>query len=97
MCPTLVPGDYVVIDARSSEAIELGAIVVARLPEDDTVVIKRLRSRGDYTVFLGSDDPNVGRDSRHFGSLPGGSVVGEVILHLGTSRIGAAWRSRAAL
>ena len=89
MRPTLSPGDYVIVDTRESRPLQIDGIVVAREPRGQTVVIKRIRSMGDATVFLGSDDPNVGTDSRHFGSVPKDSVIGPVTLHLPLSRLPA--------
>ncbi len=87
MLPTLQPGDYVIADTRALEHVESDALVVAREPTAKTIVVKRVRSRGDSTVYLGSDNPNEGRDSRHFGSIPIDALLGEVVLHLGVGRL----------
>lgn len=76
MLPTLADGDLVLVDPHLRP--EIGAIVVAREPRVGRVLVKRVRSRGDATVALGSDDPTQGRDSRHFGSVPLRHVVGSV-------------------
>lgn len=87
MHPTLSPGDYVVVDTRDAASVDLDCIVVAREPKAQTVVIKRVRSRGDSTVYLGSDDPNVGTDSRQFGSVSTEDVIGPVTLHIPLGRL----------
>ena len=81
MLPTLAPGDYVVVDTRNVQQVELEAIVVAKEPGQKTIVIKRVRSRGDAAMYLGSDNPNEGRDSRHFGSVATADVIGAVVFH----------------
>lgn len=80
MEPTLADGDYVLVDNRVVSVPDVGTIVVAREPRAERVLVKRVRSRGDTTVALGSDDPTAGRDSRHFGSVPLTNVIGTVTL-----------------
>lgn len=86
MRPTLSPGDYVIVDTREAGSLEIDSIVVAREPKNQTIVIKRLLSMGDEAAYLGSDDPNVGTDSRHFGSISKSAIIGPVALHLPLSR-----------
>ena len=84
MEPTLSDGDYVLIDAEplpSPHGVpRVGQIVVAREPRVGRILVKRVRSLGNATVALGSDDPTAGRDSRHFGSVPLHDVLGRVTL-----------------
>ena len=92
MLPTLAPGDYVIVDTRSLAQVVPQAIVVAKVasaanePKPETIVIKRILSRGDSAVYLGSDNPNEGRDSRHFGSVPTDALLGTVVFHLELGR-----------
>jgi nickel-type superoxide dismutase maturation protease len=86
MLPTLAPGDYVVVDTRDAQNVELEAIVVAIEPGQKTIVIKRVRSRGDSAFYLGSDNPNEGRDSRHFGSVSADNLIGAVVFHAKVGR-----------
>lgn len=86
MLPTLAPSDYVVVDTRNAQHVELEAIVVAIEPGQKTIVIKRVLSRGDTAIYLGSDNPNEGRDSRHFGSVPTDNVIGAVVFHAKVGR-----------
>lgn len=87
MRPTLAPGDVVLIDPRAYQG--------GRLPQPDDVVvtlhphqpelpiIKRMAvlEEGDLCLLL-SDNPAVGSDSRHFGTVPVQALHGRV-----TSRI----------
>lgn len=79
MHPTLQHGDLVLVRTQSKREPLPGDIVVARDPGYDRILVKRVLSRGDMTVYLGSDDPNTGRDSRHFGSVPIATLLGTVI------------------
>jgi nickel-type superoxide dismutase maturation protease len=83
MHPTLCDGDYVLVDARQQRGRpEPGDIVVASEPGNGRILIKRVLSLGEATLYLGSDDPNTGRDSRHFGSVPMDRFIGPVSRHL---------------
>lgn len=86
MHPTLRDGDLVLVRTRSKREPLPGDIVVAREPGNGRILVKRVLSRGDTTVYLGSDDPNTGRDSRHFGSVPIESLLGTVTRTLSRSR-----------
>jgi phage repressor protein C with HTH and peptisase S24 domain len=77
MWPTLEPGDLVFVDpARPGE---IGDIVVAELMTGRKVV-KRIASKGDRTVALGSDNPTEATDSRELGSLHVSNVKGQVVM-----------------
>ena len=86
MRPALGDGDIVLVRTRRKREPEPGDIVVAREPGSGRILIKRVLSRGDSTVYLGSDDPNSGHDSRHFGSLPIATLVGIVTRHVPVGR-----------
>ncbi|MBT8491925.1 MAG: S26 family signal peptidase [Deltaproteobacteria bacterium] len=80
MEPTLSEGDWIL--ARSAPGYEpgVGDLVVAPDPsQPGRVLVKRIRSMGDSTVALASDNPFEGRDSRHFGSLPKSELIGMVV------------------
>lgn len=82
MAPTLHHGDLVLAKPGGDRPVP-GDIVVARDPDQPSrYLIKRVRSRGDHTVSLGSDDPNVGRDSRTFGPVALRDVLGRVVLRV---------------
>lgn len=80
MHPTLEDGDLVWVQPMS-ELPSVDEIVVVRDPErPGHTLIKRVRSRGDASFSVGSDDPTVGRDSRHFGSLRQPHLLGRAVV-----------------
>lgn len=86
MLPTFQPGDAVLAVRRGlSNRLRPGDIVVCRLPPTilgpDSLVIKRIRHIGNEGVFLIGDGPQ-SYDSRQFGPIAAGCVVGRVIAHL---------------
>lgn len=79
MLPTLAPGDHVFVHPRAP--CRPGDIIVARHPlKRDVVVIKRLaRVTETGRCVLASDNPDEGSDSRTFGAVAPGLVVGRVV------------------
>jgi len=79
MRPALEPSDRVVVARWVSP--RPGDVVVARDPEQPSIyLVKRVASltpTGD--LVLHADNPNVSRDSRHFGPVPRRLLVGRVI------------------
>jgi nickel-type superoxide dismutase maturation protease len=79
MQPALRPGDRLVVLRWARP--RRGDIVVLRDPEArSTFLAKRVadrNARGHYVVA--GDNPNVSRDSREFGPLPRGLIVGRVV------------------
>jgi nickel-type superoxide dismutase maturation protease len=79
MLPALRPGDRVLVGRWLSARI--GDIVVFRDPEARaTFTVKRVTSlapNGDSVVH--GDNPNVSRDSRHFGLVARSLIVGRAI------------------
>ena len=78
MCPALAHGDWLLVDAAPRGLPAVDSLVVVLDPEENRVLVKRVRSRGNASFSVGSDDPNVGRDSRHFGSLSHQHLLGRV-------------------
>ncbi len=76
MLPALRPGDRVLVCAWLRP--RAGDLVVSRDPEArSTVLIKRVSSVGSNgDLLVSGDNPNVSRDSRHFGPVPRELVVG---------------------
>jgi nickel-type superoxide dismutase maturation protease len=90
MLPTFEHGDAVLavrigLDKRLRKRLRPGDIVVCRLPPaaraPASLVIKRVREADDEEVFLVGDGPH-SYDSRQFGPVATGHVVGRVVARL---------------
>lgn len=80
MEPTLVAGDVLWIDTSAHGLPEVGELVLIQDPQEPARdMVKRVRSRGQASFSVGSDDPTQGRDSRHFGSLRLEHLRGHVV------------------
>ncbi|MFC4405372.1 signal peptidase I [Haloarchaeobius iranensis] len=78
MEPDIAPGDVVIVDEGSTEAIEEGDIITFVRSEGDKPVTHRVvgvEERGDTTVFTTKGDANEDVDSQ---PVPAGNVIGEV-------------------
>lgn len=81
MQPALHEGERVWVRKRHLDDVSVGAIIVARSPRPPpAVLVKRLRSRGEASFSVASDDPTSALDSRTLGSFPSAALVGEVTL-----------------
>ncbi len=81
MLPTLRAGEEVLLDRHAYDhaAPQVGDIVVAYHPEQlDLKIIKRVGEVMMDGVFLSSDNPRAGSDSRQFGVVGMDKVVGRV-------------------
>jgi nickel-type superoxide dismutase maturation protease len=78
MQPALQPGDRVLASAWLRA--RPGDVVVVRDPEAHRhVLVKRITSLVDGgALVVRGDNPNVSRDSRHFGPVPNALIVGRV-------------------
>lgn len=79
MRPTLSPGDRLLV--AYGARVRPGLVVVARFP-DDTVVVKRVAEERADGWWLVGDNPDVGVDSRHRGSIADNDVWGVALLRL---------------
>ncbi len=79
MLPVLQPGDRLVVATWLSP--RPGDLVVLRDPEQlSTFLVKRVAGlEPNGGVVLHADNPNVSRDSRHFGAAPRRLIVGRVV------------------
>ncbi|WP_257299632.1 signal peptidase I [Haloarchaeobius sp. FL176] len=78
MEPEIAPGDVVIVDEGSTEAIEEGDIITFVRGEGEKPVTHRvvgLEERGDTTVFRTKGDANEDVDAQ---PIPAGNVIGEV-------------------
>ncbi len=88
MVPTLVAGEFVLVDRRRPV---VGQLAVADHPtQPDLLVVKRVRSiTDDGRYVLASDNPVDGTDSRTWGPVEPQSIIGTVTLVL--DRPSAEW------
>ena len=91
MEPTLNEGDLVFVDMRAYRTSTPAAneIVVARHPyQRDLRIAKRVsHTTNAGRVYLISDNPNMGTDSRVFGAVASERVLGRVVSRIVVSRI----------
>jgi phage repressor protein C with HTH and peptisase S24 domain len=81
MAPALAAGDFVLVKATSG-SIPNGTIVVAHHPlERDLLIVKRSLVNSDG-YWLASDNEIEGSDSRDFGTVSSGAIVGVVTMIL---------------
>lgn len=83
MVPTLRPGDRLLVDSRAyrGRLPRVGEIVVLTDPEAPRRwLVKRVADvdADGRTIDVRGDAPAAARDSRRFGRVPTGSVVGRV-------------------
>lgn len=83
MSPTLLPGDRLWVDLRAfrTRPPRTGDIVVFVDPEaPDRWLVKRVARVDEETgaVDVRGDARELARDSRHFGPIPSGSLIGRV-------------------
>ena len=78
MEPTLAPGDrLLVVRAR---ALHPGDVVAVRDPtEARRVLVKRISAVLEDEIVVRGDNPGASTDSRSFGPVPAGAVLGRVV------------------
>lgn len=79
MLPTLTDGEFVLVDPRRKGSI--GNLVLASHPRRDLLIVKRIGADGP-PIWLASDNPSVGTDSRSFGPVSPSNIEGMVTLVL---------------
>ena len=80
MEPTLCDGDFILLNSKSQ--VKVGSVVVATHPHSGTEIVKRVQSIGPTGIWLLSDNPEEGSDSRRFGAVNKASLSGVVSLIL---------------
>ena len=97
MRPALEPGDWLLVDSTTRRWPRRGTIVVVRQPGMGTLVIKRVAARPGDTIrvpggwhrlgpdeaWLLGDAPDVSVDSRTYGAVDLGHLVGRAWLRYG--------------
>lgn len=76
MAPTLAAGDYVL--AWPGAPCGVGDVVVARHPDGERVVVKRIAAVGPGGLDLRGDNPEGSTDSRSWGPVSWDRVLGRV-------------------
>ena len=77
MCPTLRPGDRVLVLRRRARAGDVIALRDPRLPE--RVIVKRVHAVVDGELDVRGDNDVASTDSRTFGTVTPRSVLGRVV------------------
>ncbi len=82
MLPTLKPGDLVLVDVRAFRLRDPAPdeIIVARHPRQEGLTLINRVGFVDEAgrVFLRSDNPREGSDSRQFGAVAPDAILGRV-------------------
>jgi len=82
MAPTLLAGEFVVVDrhAYRNASPSVGDIVLAPDPrEPQRMLVKRVIECDPAAgAWLEGDNPGASTDSRHFGPLPADGIMGRV-------------------
>jgi nickel-type superoxide dismutase maturation protease len=82
MQPALRPGDRVLVWRWARP--KAGDIIILRDTEAPSrFLVKRVVSADAEALSVRGDNPNVSRDSRHFGRVPRRMVVGRVVYRRG--------------
>ncbi|MGH3247468.1 MAG: S24 family peptidase [Trebonia sp.] len=93
MEPALAPGDWLLawrgLQQGSPHRIRPGQIVIARHPgRPDFLLVKRAVRRDASGWWLGSDNDHVAAvDSRSFGAVPAGLIVGRMLVRYRRGRV----------
>ncbi|MFT7669463.1 MAG: nickel-type superoxide dismutase maturation protease [Planctomycetota bacterium] len=87
MLPTLQPADHLLVNPRAyrGQAPSAGDIVIALHPLEERELVKRIERVENGRVWLLSDNPLEGMDSRSFGPINLDSVRGQVLCKLGAA------------
>lgn len=82
MLPTLRGGEYVVAEKISYQFRNprVGEVVVARSPIDGRKLAKRIVAKIGEQYKIEGDNKSESVDSRHFGSINRGDIVGRVVM-----------------
>ena len=78
MLPTLAPNDTLIVQPCAGNGVAVGDVVLAHHPSEPRVIVKRVAAAEADGIRVASDNPAIGQDSRHFGVLPGTSIIGRV-------------------
>ncbi len=78
MEPKLHEGDYVIVNKWHGEP-RIGDIVVLFHPQKRIPIIKRIMRMEDGLIYVSGDNRTVSQDSRHFGPIGVGNIIGKML------------------
>ena len=81
MLPTLSSGDFVIYRPfkKGQEELSNGSIVIVRHPlKEKTLILKRIHKASSTGIDLRGDNPEMSTDSRQFGIVNHGHLLGVV-------------------
>ncbi|MQA87992.1 MAG: nickel-type superoxide dismutase maturation protease [Streptosporangiales bacterium] len=91
MLPALHPGDYLLV--RRGTRVRAGHVVLVRHPQRPTLLtIKRAVRRGGDGWWVEGDNPDASDDSRTYGPVDDGAIVGRVVLRYWPLHGWTGWR-----
>ncbi len=81
MEPGLRPGDYIFVNGLSKR-VRMNDIVVMRHPSRKIYIVKRVGRIDGRRIYLLGDNARESEDSRKFGALKAGDLIGKLIFKL---------------
>ena len=81
MTPTLVNGQFILMDPEPPSVSE-GDVVICQHPTQDLEMVKRVVIIEEGRFFVQGDNAKSSSDSRQFGWLTRGHIVGKVVSKL---------------
>ena len=83
MVPTLHSNSHIFVARYHKRSPEVGDVIVARHPYEQRILVKRIERIEAGRIWLRSDNPSEGTDSRSFGSIAEGAIMGRVVAQSG--------------
>ncbi len=81
MEPAIREGDYLIV-SRWYGRLRVGDIVVLRHPNKDIMIVKRISTISSSKIYVIGDNKALSEDSRKFGGVDRGRVIGKVLLRV---------------
>lgn len=78
MEPEIELGSYALVNKWYGK-LSVGEIVIVRSPQDDRILIKRIEKISNGSLFLVGDNEGMSVDSRQFGWVDEGNVMGKLV------------------
>ncbi|RMG28072.1 MAG: nickel-type superoxide dismutase maturation protease [Methanobacteriota archaeon] len=81
MEPFLRPGQFAII--RKTKQVKIGDVICFPDPQNPKLLlIKRVQAINDNSAFVIGDNLTKSRDSRHFGMISKGSIIGKLLFKI---------------